>query len=101
MFKLTAAVLSSNDKPSLVWPTMIMGTVRSIRVLRRASIPENLAATLTCDPPPILMLKRITVCGARKRKVQVDAKSKTHAFVCASIVQDTRSRGSPRGSGLS
>src|ERR1700730_2300505 len=47
MFKLTAEVRSWNDKPNFVWPTTTSGTVRSIRVLRRDSIPENLAAAPT------------------------------------------------------
>jgi len=61
---------------------MIMGTVRSMRVLRRASIPENLAAALTFYPPrKILMLKCITVDEARKRKIPLDAKLKARWLV--------------------
>jgi hypothetical protein len=62
---------------------MIIGTVRSMRVLRRASIPENLAATLTFNPPRIPMLKPTTVCARRKRKIQFDAKSKTRLVAVA------------------
>jgi hypothetical protein len=59
---------------------MIIGTVRSMRVLRRASTPENPAATLTVDPPLILVLKAYhRLRGPAQMKFELAAKSETRA----------------------